>query len=204
MSGTVYPVPPAAIALPTLALLTLIIDAPPFIWHIRNRNFGASSLIFWILLSNLMNFVNALIWPTDDIFRWWQGYGLCDIEAKLQLALGFGIIGSLACIMRSLALVLNTKRTILSPSKAQRRTKIAIDFLLCFGAAIYSMAVHYIVQPNRYDIFAISGCSWSFDFSWPSMVLIIMWPPILCLVAGYYSGMLLLAPSSMFFKLTGL
>lgn len=195
MSGFAYSIPPAAVALPTLALFTLIIDTPPFIWHIRNRNLAASSLVFCILLSNLLIFINALIWPTDDIFHWWQGSGLCDIEAKLEIALGFGTVGSLACIMRSLAIALDTKRTTLSPSKAQHQRKIAIDFLFCFGGPIYSMAVHYIVQPNRYNIFAISGCSWTFDYSWPSIVLIIMWPPIICLVAVYNSCKLLRTPS---------
>lgn len=204
MSGFVYSVPPAAIALPTLALFTLIIDTPAFIWHIRNRNFAASSLVFWILLSNLFNFINPLIWPTDDIFHWWQGSGLCDIEAKIELALGFGIVGSLACIMRSLAVVLDTKRTILSPSKAQRQRKTAIDFMFCFGGPIYSMAVNYIVQGNRYNIFAISGCVWTFDVDWLSMVLLIMWPPIICLVAVYYSGNLVPAPLSTTLKLTAL
>lgn len=190
MAELVFPVTPGAVAVPTLALITLIIDTPPLIWHIRNRNLAASSLVFWVLISNLMNFVNALIWPTDDIFHWWDGSGLCDIEVKLMLAAGFGVIGSLACIMRSLATVLDTNRTILSPSKAQRRRKIIVDCLFCFGGPIYCMAFVYIVQPDRYWIFAISGCTATVSYSWPTIVLIEMWPPILCLVAVYYSGKL--------------
>jgi len=188
MADSSFPITPATVAVPVLALMTLILDIAPLAWHIRNRNLAASSLVSWILLSNFMNMVNAFIWPTDNVTSWFNGSGLCDIEVKLTIAGGFGIVGSLLCIMRSLAQVLDTKRTILSPSQAKRHWKTAIDCLLCFGGPIYSMAIHYVVQPNRYFIFAISGCTISYDNSWPKLVLILIWPPILCLVAVYYSG----------------
>ena len=188
MSDFVFPVTPVAVVVPMLSLLTLILDIPPFVWHVRNRNLAASSLVSWILLGNLMNMINAFIWPTDDIPSWWHGHGLCDIEVKLMIAEGFGVVGSLVCIMRNLAQVLNTKRTVLNPSRADRRWHTVTECFLCFGGPIYSMAVHYIVQPNRYYIFAISGCTISYDNSWPKLVLILIWPPILCLVAVYYSG----------------
>ena len=188
MAESSFPVFPAAVAVPVLALIALIIDIPPLTWHIRNRNLAASSLVCWVMLSNLMNFINALIWPTDDTAKWWGGSGLCDVEVKLMIAVTFGFVGALVCIMRNLAKVLNTKRTVLSPSRAQIRRETAIECLLCFGGPIYSIAVHYIVQPSRYYIFAISGCTPSYDNSWPKVVLILIWPPLLGVVVVYYSG----------------
>ena len=195
MENSAFPIPPAAIALPVLAIITLIIDVPPLAWHIRNRNLAASSLVSWVLLSNLMNAINAFIWPTDNVLAWWSGYGLCDIEIKLMIAATFGVVGSLACIMRNLARVLDTKRTVLSVSRAERRRQVVIDCLFCFGGPLYSMAIHYIVQPNRYYIFAISGCTTSYDNSWPKLVLILIWPPLLCVVVMYYSGRFARNPS---------
>ena len=189
-----FPLTPNAVAVPILALITLIIDTPPFVWHIRNRNLAASSLIFWVIISNLMNFINPLIWPTDDIQHWWHGQILCDIEIKLMMAVNFGVVGSMACVMRNLAKALDTEHTILSLSKAQRRTQTIIDCLFCFGGSIYVMVIHYIVQPNRYYILAIAGCTSSFDNSWLSLVLVFIWPPIICLVDAYYSGMRILRP----------
>lgn len=183
-----YPVFPTAVAVPVLALMALIIDIPPLAWHIRNHNLAASSLVCWVMLSNLMNFSNALIWPTDDTEIWWDGSGLCDVEVKLMIAINFGFVGALVCIMRKLAKVLNTKRTVLSPSRAERRRETAVECLLCFGGPIYSIAVHYIVQPSRYYIFAISGCTSSYDNSWPKIALILIWPPLLGVVVVYYSG----------------
>lgn len=194
MDESTFPVTPNAVAVPILALITLIIDTPPLVWHVRNRNLAASSLVFWVIISNLMNFINPLIWPTDDIQHWWHGQILCDIEIKLMMAVNFGVVGSMACVMRNLAKALDTEHTILSPSKAQRRTQITINCLFCFGGSIYVMLIHYIVQPNRYFIFAIAGCTSSFDNSWPSLVLVFIWPPIICLVDAYYSGMWILHP----------
>ena len=188
MAQSTFPVTPGTVAVPLLALVALTIDIPPFFWHIRNRNLAASSLVFWVFLSNLMNFINALVWPTDDVQNWWDGLVLCDIEVKLMIGATVGVVGSLACIMRNLARVLDTDRTVMSPSKAQRRRHTAIQLLFCFGGSLYLMLVHYVVQPNRYYIFAISGCTSSFDNSWPKLVLVLIWPPILCLVVVYYSS----------------
>jgi len=179
---------PGAVAVPVLAFISICLDIPPIAWHIKNRNLAATSLLFWIILSNVFNFVNAIIWPTDDLMSWWHGLVYCDIQVKFMLAATLGITGSLACIMRNLAVVLNTNRTVLTPSKGQRRTRLVMDILLCFGGPIYLMVIHYVVQPNRYYIFAITGCTPSFDRSWPSMVLVFIWPPIMCLLDVYYSG----------------
>ena len=194
MDESTFPVTPNAVALPILAFITLIIDTPPFVWHIKNRNLAASSLVFWVIISNLMNFINPLIWPTDDIQHWWHGQILCDIEIKIMMAANFGIVGSMVCIMRNLAKALDTEHTILSPSKAQRRRQNIIDCLFCFGGPVYVMLIHYIVQPKRYYIFAISGCTSSVDNSWPKLALVFIWPPIICLVDAYYSGMCILLP----------
>ena len=192
MDESTFPVTPNAVAVPILAMVTLIIDVPPFVWHIKNRNLAASSLVFWVIIDNLMNFMNPLIWPTDNIQHWWHGQIFCDIEIKIMMAANFGVVGSMACIMRNLAKALDTEHTVLSPSRAQSRRQIIVDCLFCFGGPVYVMLVHYIVQPNRYYIFAISGCTSSFDNSWPKLALVFIWPPIICLIDAYYSGMSIL------------
>ena len=178
-----------AVVVPTLAFLIILFCIPPFVWHVKNRNLAASSLVFWIVLTNLFNFVNSLIWTNDDLDAWWRGYVLCDIEVKLMNAANVGIPSSVTAIMRSLALVLDTERTVLRPTSAQRKRKLALDILLCFGGPAYVILVHYFVQNIRYYIFAISGCVPGFDNSWPSIVLVHIWSPVFSLVDVYYSSM---------------
>ena len=178
----------ASIALPTLALIALALNIPPLVWHIKNRNIAACNLIVWTVIMNLCNFANAIIWPTDDVYNWSTGIVLCDIEVKLLLAATFGIPGSLACIMRILARVLNTERTTLVPTKKQRYTESIVTAMLCFGGPVYAVAIHYVVQPSRYYIMAITGCTVSLDRSWPTMALVVVWPVILLLAAAYFGS----------------
>lgn len=144
--------------------------------------------MFWVILGLLFDFINALIWPTDDIADWFKGYILCDIEVKLLVALSVGLPGSLACIMKNLASVLDTNSTVLMPTRLQRKKQLAVELFLTFGFPICLMGVHYVVQPKRYYIFGIAGCMPAFDDSWPSVVLVWIWPSLLSTLAVYYGG----------------
>ena len=188
MSDVNAPLYPNAVVLPTLALIAVILDAPCFFWYIQNRNLAAASLVFWIVLANFINFVNALIWPRDNISQWFLGYGLCDVEVKLEVAGYVAGIGSIICIHRNLARVLDTENTIIQETRKDRRKRLLLELWLCFGFPVFMMFLHYVVQPNRYNIYAIVGCATNFHNSWPSIVLIYIWPLILCIIATYYAS----------------
>ncbi|KAL8999982.1 MAG: hypothetical protein Q9169_001227 [Polycauliona sp. 2 TL-2023] len=192
MAATPDSLTPASIALPTLALIAIALNIPPLIWHVRHRNIAACNLIAWTIFLNLSNFVNAIIWPTDDIYNWFAGYVLCDIEVKLMLAATFGITGSLVSIMRALARVVDTETTTLVPTKRQRRIETVFAAMLCFGGPLYAISIHYVVQPSRYYILAISGCNVSLDNSWPSLALVVIQPVVLCLAATYYGAVVMI------------
>jgi pheromone a factor receptor len=178
------------ITAPILSFLALLLCVPPLTWHSSNRNLAASFLTVFVIMSDLFNIINAMIWPTDDVNSWWDGSVLCDIQVKLNIGIQVGMPGALVCIFRSLALVMDTENTILVPSKAQRRRELAIELFFCVGIPVLAMVAHFIVQPNRYYIFAISGCNVSYDDSWLSILLSITWPPVICLIAAIYCGML--------------
>ncbi|MCJ1400025.1 a-factor receptor [Xylographa trunciseda] len=178
---------PASIAIPLLSLITILLDFPAVVWHIKNRNLPASSLIFWIIVSNLMNVINAILWPNDNIPSWFSGTILCDIEVKLDLAVTFALVGSVFCITRALARALDTSKPAISACGQQRFQRNLLDCALCFGPPLYIIIIHYVVQPSRYYLFAISGCTPSVDNSWPTIVLVFIWPPILCLPSAYYA-----------------
>ncbi|KAI9762620.1 MAG: a-factor receptor [Chaenotheca gracillima] len=176
-----------AVLLPILAVLAIVLSIPPFLWHLRNRNVAACSLIFWITLANVFVFVNALIWPTDDVKYWFNGVGLCDVEVKLTWAFSVGAAASLTCIMRNLAKIMDVDRTTVIPTRAQRRRQMVVDFLWCYGCPFYLMIIDYVVQSNRYYIFTVSGCTPAVDNSWLTIVLIFIWAPLFCLLGAYYS-----------------
>ncbi|KAJ5836575.1 Fungal pheromone STE3 GPCR [Penicillium robsamsonii] len=188
----IYQRRPQAVVLPILSSFSIVLAIPPLILHGKNRNFPATSLIFWSILLNLFNIINSLIWPTDDVQSWWDGAGLCDIEVKLMAAGYVGIPGSLACIFRSLAIVLDTDRATLVPSKGQRWRNQFVEILFCVAVPVIAMITHIIWQKSRYLLLAISGCVNNFDESWVSLVFAWIWPPIICLIAAYYCCLVLI------------
>ena len=181
---------PLTVIFPMMSFLSAFLCVPPFAWHLRKRNTGASALTFWLIMLNFFSFVNGMIWPTDNIFEWWSGTVFCDIEIRLFLGGTVGVQAGVLCIMRDLARALDTNRP-RGSSDAQKRNRLIVDLLLCFGLPTYFMAIYYIVQPGRYYVFAIQGCWPPIDDSWLSIVLLFMWPLLLLVVAGYYACLIL-------------
>jgi pheromone a factor receptor len=188
MEPVSYPLYPEAVILSVLGGITVILGIPPFIWHLLQRNVAAASLVLWVILLNLTNFINPILWPRDNVPEWWKGQVLCDIEVRLFVGSTVALPGALACIMRKLAKVMDTKNIVMAPSRAQRVGEAVLEILWCFGFPILLMLIYYIVQPIRYFLWGISGCNAAFDDSWPSVVLVMMWSPIVSLVGSYYSG----------------
>ena len=62
-----------------------------------------------------------------------------------------------------------------------------IEIVCCWVLPAILMIVYYIVQRVRYFIFGISGCVASYDPSWPSIVVVLMWAPITTVIASYYA-----------------
>jgi pheromone a factor receptor len=189
-SHTDYAPYPSAILLATFALLSAILVFPPMLLHLSNRNIGATALILWLLILNLQTFLNAILWSHDDTSRWFQGYVLCDVEAKIITAAAVGVPSSVACVLRALAKVMDTERASLGLSKGQRRKGYMVDLLWCAGFPALQMFFHYIVQTRRYYVLGISGCTPAVSRSWVADVLIIVPPMVWALVGGYYAGQL--------------
>lgn len=178
----------SAILLAAFSLLFSLLIFPPMLWHSSNRNIGAVALILWLIVLNLQDFINAIIWSHDDMTRWFQGYVLCDIEVKIIIAAALGVPSSVACILRALAKVMDTERASLGLTKGQKRREYAVDLLWCAGCPALQMLFHYFVQPSRYIILGIAGCTPSADLSWVADLLLYAPPIVWVLVGGYYAG----------------
>lgn len=195
-SGTTSGVYPNTIVLGTFAGIVSILDLPPLIWHCRNRNIAAACLVGWILLNNIINVINVILWPNDEWKTWYDGRGLCDIEVKIQVARSTALPAAMFCILKSLANVMNTKKVNLAPSKAQRMRSLALDLSMCLGLPLIVMFFHYIVQEARYAIAGISGCEPTQVTSWLSILLLDAPFLILASVDVYFAGEILVYPTT--------
>ncbi|OJJ95290.1 hypothetical protein ASPACDRAFT_36765 [Aspergillus aculeatus ATCC 16872] len=175
-----------AVLLPVISFVSILLSVVPLVLHWNNRNVAASSLICWYMILNVFNIINAILWPTDDVSSWWDGKGLCDFEGKIMIASYIAVPGTLVCIFRSLACVLDTRRAALVPTKSQRWWNRGMTLLFCFIAPAIATVTQIIYQGGRYFLFAISGCVNSYDETWVTLVLAYIWPLVICLIAGYY------------------
>ncbi|KAE8396284.1 pheromone A receptor-domain-containing protein [Aspergillus alliaceus] len=191
MAASTTPPYAQAVIIPSLSILSILLSIPPMILHSKNRNLPAISLICWFLCLNLFNIINAFIWPNDNMDSWWSGVGLCDVEVKVMIASYVAVPGNLLCIFRSLAIVMDTRRAMLVPSKQQRRWNFGMNILFCVVVPVLAMTTNIVYQANRYILVSISGCVNSFDESWMSLMLAWIWPLVICLIAGYYCSLVL-------------
>lgn len=179
---------PSAILLSAFSLLLSLLILPPMLWHFTNRNIGATSLIAWLLLLNLQSFLDAMLWSHDDMSRWYDGQGLCDVQVKILVASWVGVPASVACILRALARVMDTEKATLGLSTGQRRWGVGLELSWCVGLPVLQMPLHYVVQSRRYYIVGIVGCLPAVSNSWVTDVLLIAPPIVWVLVGGYYAG----------------
>jgi pheromone a factor receptor len=167
-----------------LSLLAILLNIGPLVWHIRSRNIPTSSILAWIIILNLINFINAIIWHNDDPEHWWRGFYLCDIEVRLIVGASVGLSGAALCLAQSLARVLDTEHQ----KSIMIKHQWVKDALLCWALPIWFMVVYYAVQTIRYTIGAGYGCGAPFSTSWVTIVLIYMWPVILMVITCYYTS----------------
>lgn len=177
---------PPAIVLPLLAFISFILCVPPLVCHIRAQNLPAIVLVTGIIICNVQSFINALIWPSYPMETRWDGQGLCDVEVKLYYAIVFAIAGSVSCIFRQLAMILDTDRPFIRPSRYDHLKEQVVEISLCLLGPGYAMVAHYIVQRSRYWVVVVIGCYPTAYNTWVTDVLLLMWPLIIGLVAVTY------------------
>jgi pheromone a factor receptor len=185
MDSMSYPLPTASVVLPILSASAFLLDIPPLVWHVRNRNLGASCMISWFLILQLMYTVNPIVWTRDNTDDWWDGSGFCDVEIRLMIASTIAVPGAITCIMRGLARILDVER---SPLYYSSRWSTVLDVILCFVLPLVLVAVYYVFQPTRYAIYTSTGCNWLLARTWSSIIVMRIGPLILCIVNGYLAG----------------
>ena len=169
--------------------LGIVLCAVPayFNWKIPGRPWATLILIAWIFTGNLLSFIDSIVWGSDDINNWWDGKGYCDIDSKIKASYNIGVPAAAIGICRFLADATNP-----NPSqkdlKHSRTKRNIIDFVLGVVLPFANIGLRYIVQPYRYYILGVLGCTSSIDYTWPAILVYFLWSPILCFVAAVYAG----------------
>ena len=185
---TTYPFLPNSVALPIFAAAAIISNLVPFVALYRVKNLAACTLTAASMLTNFWTCINAIIWSNDNTSSWWDGYGLCDVEVLTRAVLPTLVATSMACLTRSLAQAVDTDNPRLFETLSQRRRRHIGELLFIFGVPFVEMCTHYVYQAGRYGIVTIYGCADVIDYSWPTIVLVLIWPTVFSLLNCYYGG----------------
>ncbi|KAI5309422.1 a-factor receptor [Ascosphaera atra] len=169
-----------------ISLIGLPLCIPPLILHYRHRNFPAIILVTIALLDDLVRVVNALLWPTDNVTKWWNGRGLCDVEVHYLAFATPCMGGCLTCILTSLAQALNPRKRTVGASKTQRRWKRAYEVTWCVVLPGIATVMMYFAQDVRYVILGIEGCAASYQQSIATLFLVQIWPFLFLLPALFF------------------
>ncbi|KIJ45903.1 hypothetical protein M422DRAFT_29555, partial [Sphaerobolus stellatus SS14] len=153
--------------------------------HIRHRSIPTICLSLWLFVITMIGGINAAAWSdnTDVKLVVW-----CDITTKINVGFIVGAPAAAMCNLRVLERVTAQRR----PDKSlDTRRERMIEVFLCIIFPLVFMALHYIVQGHRFDIFEVAGCRASFVMNWYALVLIWITPLLLALVSCTYAGLIL-------------
>ncbi|KAF7421275.1 hypothetical protein PC9H_011797 [Pleurotus ostreatus] len=156
--------------LPVAAFLAAALVLIPTPWHWRARNIATCGIIFWLFVVNFIYGVNSILWASDVIDRapiW------CDICTKIVVGASFALPICTMCVCKHLEMVSSNRKVKFDHNDKRRR--VIFESVMCFVVPLVFMALHYIVQGHRYDIFQYIGCQATVYISVPAILLI--WVP---------------------------
>ncbi|TDL19932.1 STE3-domain-containing protein [Rickenella mellea] len=171
---------------PVVSFLCFLLLLSPLPWQFRAWNTGTCMYIFWIATDCLICFINSLVWHNNAI-DWAPVY--CDISTRIMMGASVAIPACSLCIQRRLYYMTNTCGV--TTSRREKTKNVCIDLAICLGFPLFIMALAYIPQGQRYDIFEDIGCLYSVYDVWPAILTFYIWPLVLGLISTVYCVMTL-------------
>lgn len=179
----------------SLQAICFILNLPPSIWHIMNKNIPALTLLIYVEILMMDGFVSAIVWGGPDYVNAWNGKVWCDIMVRIQLAASVGISSSISCVSFNLLMIFLTNRmTTFWFGNKWVKPCCEVFFSIVFPFIISGVA--YLAQSFRYLISRYSGCSPPLVTDSISVVTFYLW----IFVWNFISMAISLATLILFFK----
>ncbi|KAI0341203.1 putative pheromone receptor STE3.3, partial [Trametopsis cervina] len=162
-------------------LCTVLLSGLAFL-HAKSRNVAVLALISWLLVANLIQGINSIIWSANETVRsevW------CDISSKLLLGSRLALPLTCTCICAHLHYLSSARNT------RRRPHRFLLEFTSCLIIPFIYMALHTIVQDHRFVLAEDFGCVSSTYTSVPALFLVWIPPMILCICTTTYATLAL-------------
>ncbi|KAI0298958.1 GPCR fungal pheromone mating factor [Multifurca ochricompacta] len=163
------------------SFIGFVLCAIPFYWHLEAWNTGTCMYMAWTGLGCLLQFVNSIVWNKNVIDK---APVYCDIATRIQVGLNVAIPACSLCINRRLYKIATVKAVMITP--AEKRRAVITDLLIGIGIPILQMAVQYVVEGHRYNIFEDFGPLHATVIMIPSFPLFYAWPVAIGVISLVY------------------
>ncbi|KIY48905.1 pheromone receptor [Fistulina hepatica ATCC 64428] len=166
---------------PICAFLGFVFALIPLPWHMQSWNSGTCFFMAWTALACLNQFVNSVVWAGNVLnpAPWW-----CEISIRIYLGASVGIPASSFCIVRRLYLISTLKP--IATTRPEKRRAVFVDSLFCVLFPVIYIAMQYIVQGHRYNIFEDIGCYPAIYNTLLSYFISMMWPVVIGVASAVY------------------
>ncbi|TDL19567.1 STE3-domain-containing protein [Rickenella mellea] len=163
------------------SFICFVLVLSPLPWHLQSWNTGTCMYMIWTGTVCLIWFINSMVWRNNAI-DWAPVY--CDIAGRIVLGAGIAIPTCSLCIQRRLYFI--TTMRVMSSSAKGKFKMVVTDICICVVFPMIIMAISYIPQGNRYDIYEDVGCIVGVQDIWPAYPTLLAWPLTIALISSVY------------------
>ncbi|KIK78557.1 hypothetical protein PAXRUDRAFT_834510 [Paxillus rubicundulus Ve08.2h10] len=169
---------------PIFAFLGFVLPLIPLPWHLQAWNSGTCYYMVWTALACFNQFINSVLWNGTalNFAPVW-----CDISIRITMGASVGIPAASLCINRRLYQIARIHAV--TVTQAEKRRAILIDTLICVLLPLVFIALQYVVQGHRFDIYEDVGC---YPFIYNTIVAFFLnesWPILIGLVSTVYCAL---------------
>ncbi|KAI0035537.1 pheromone A receptor-domain-containing protein [Vararia minispora EC-137] len=164
-----------------ISFVAFVLCVIPLYWHLEAWNIGTCMFILWAGFGSLVFFINSIIW-NHNVVNWAPVW--CDISTRFLVGLSVGIPATSLAINRRLYKISSVRQVMVTRSERRREMAIDIGISVIFPCIV--MALQYVVQGHRFNIYEDIGClpyTWNTPLAY---VLYYMWPLVTGVCAATY------------------
>ncbi|CAG8660943.1 13807_t:CDS:2 [Cetraspora pellucida] len=162
--------------------LAILLCIAPGIFYVQTRNWGVVLMIFWVIATNSILFINSILWA-DDLDDKAPIY--CLISTPIYVGANVGLLASISCMIYTLYTLIACPMIV---TEQVKKKQTVIDFSLIIGAPIVLTGFNYLVQTNKYGIRPVLGC---FSVEYVNALFFLVhgiWPVIISIIGCYYAA----------------
>ncbi|EGN92611.1 hypothetical protein SERLA73DRAFT_65479 [Serpula lacrymans var. lacrymans S7.3] len=169
--------------IPVVSFICAALVLVPLPCHLRARNIATVSIIAWLFVVNVIYAIDAIVWSNNSriIAPVW-----CDITSTLITGVHIALPAACLCICIHLEQIASFSQV---ATPVAKRRRIIFESLMCFGLPLVYIALHFIVQSHRFDVFEGFGCRPTTFTSIPAIFLVWIPPLFLSLATLVHAGL---------------